>query len=135
MLKKPLQILSLVIIFSSFLFCKTKKINDDMDNKDKITFTNKEKTTQVYSQNKSKVLVLNYVLSKNPVITYNYKVIDAKTKEELISGAFSGIKMEWNDNESIKGYKYVGMAEGHGDEILTRGKKIQNKNITVIQIK
>lgn len=130
--KKYLIIVIVLMPLVVFFNCKSKKV----DNKDgiEITFKEKKVTKELYSPDKAKLLILDYLQSKSPLITFNYKVVDIKTKEVLISGTFSGIKMEWNDNNSIKGLKYVGMAEGDNDEILTKGNKIENKNITVIQI-
>ncbi len=131
--KKFTFIVIIIISLIVFINCKSKKV-DAKDNIE-ITFKEKKVTQELYSPDKSKLLILDYFQSKNPSINFNYKVVNVQTKEELISGTFSGIKMEWNDNESIKGHKYVGMAEGHNDEILTRGNRIGNENITVIKIK
>lgn len=131
--KKHVFVVIIIMVSVVFFNCKSKKV----DNKDgiDITFTEKKVTKEFNSPDKSKLLILDYLQSKNPLITFNYKVVDIKTKEELISGTFSGIRMEWNDNKSIKGHKYVGMAEADNDEVLIEGNKIKNKNITVIQIK
>ena len=38
-------------------------------------------------------------------------VIDSKSKKELIYGIFSGVKMEWETNTTIKAYSYLGIVE------------------------
>lgn len=117
---------------TTFFNCKSKRMDNKMNTE--ITFKEKNVTKELYSSDKSKLLILDYKESKNPVISFKYRVIDAQTKKEIISGIFSGIKMEWNNNISIKGHKYIGMVEGQDDGVLTSGSKIANKNITIIKI-
>lgn len=127
MLRKTFQLSFLIIVSSVFILCKTKKV------KDEITFTSKEKTDEIHSEDKSKILILNYVLDKNPVITFNYQVIEAKTKEELLKGVFVGEKIEWLDNTSLKCKHYVGMIQKDNDQILEENKN-DGAQYTIIKI-
>lgn len=127
MLRKTFQLSFLIIVSSVFILCKTKKV------KDEITFTSKEKTAEIHSEDKSKILILNYVLDKNPVITFNYQVIEAKTKEELLKGVFVGEKIEWLDNTSLKCKHHVGMIQKDNDQILEENKN-DGAQYTIIKI-
>lgn len=134
MQKKILQLIFLVMISSLLLFCKSKKVNDDkMNDKDKITITSKENTTKIYSEDKSKILILNFTTNTNPIITYNYKVIDAKTKLELKKGVFVGEKIEWLDNTSLKCTPHIGMIEKESNQVL-EGNKSDNTQYIIIKI-
>lgn len=134
MQKKTLQLIFLVMISSLLLFCKSKKVNDDkMNDKDKITITSKENTTKIYSEDKSKILILNFTTNTNPIITYNYKVIDAKTKLELKKGVFVGEKIEWLDNTSLKCTPHIGMIEKESNQVL-EGNKSDNTQYIIIKI-
>ena len=66
---------------------------------------------EIPSPDKSKILVLEYVDKLEIPISFNYKVIDSKSKKELISGIFSGVKMEWETNTTIKAFTYLGIVE------------------------
>ena len=105
MKKNLLIILSLFFILSNFS-CKSKK----MDKKEIEVEKNLNKTTkEILSPDKSKKLVLVYVEGFNPRIEFSYSVLNTKTKKELLKGSFTGLKMEWNNNNSIKGYLFQGM--------------------------
>lgn len=128
--KKTLMILT--IISSLFVFCKTKKVDEyNVDKKDIITSGSKKTTEKIYNNDKSKLLILEYTLNKNPIITYNYSVINAKTKEELKKGVFTGEKIEWLNNDTLKCTPYVGMIKKENDQILEKGKDQKINYITI----
>ena len=128
--KKTLIILT--IISSLFVFCKTKKVDEyNVDQKDIITSGSKKTTEKIYNNDKSKLLILEYTLNKNPIITYNYSVINAKTKEELKKGVFTGEKIEWLNNDTLKCTPYVGMIKKENDQILEKGKDQKINYITI----
>jgi hypothetical protein len=84
-----------------------------MENKEasKIVFQTQKVTKEIHSADKSKILILSYLENMETRIDFTYKVISAKTKKELISGKFTGIKMDWFTNNSLKGYLYQGIIE------------------------
>lgn len=128
--KKTLIILT--IISSLFVFCKTKKVDEyNVDQKDIITLGSKKTTEKIYNNDKSKLLILEYTLNKNPIITYNYSVINAKTKEELKKGVFTGEKIEWLNNDTLKCTPYVGMIKKENDQVLEKGKDQKINYITI----
>ena len=99
----------IVLVASIFISCKSKK----MEKKEapKIVFQQQKVTKKLPSPDKSKILILSYLEDMNATTNFDYKVISLKSKKELISGKFTGIKMEWYTNESIKGYLYQGIIE------------------------
>lgn len=98
-----------MIVASLFFSCKSKKMNEK--DTTQITFQNKKVLKELRSPDKTKLLVLSYLEDMNAPTDFDYKVISFKTKKELISGKFTGIKMEWFTSESIKGYLYQGTIE------------------------
>ncbi|WP_439132056.1 hypothetical protein [Polaribacter sp.] len=127
------KLLVFTIICCSFIFCKTKKVNETNMQENKLTTTNKKITTdKVYNFDKSKVLILKYIVDKNPIIKYNYKVIDVKTQKELKEGVFTGDKIEWLDNNTLKCTPYVGMVKKDDDRVLENTTK---NNVNFITIK
>lgn len=122
--------ISIIIIgFITFFGCKSKKI----DSKDhiEIVFTAEKVTKELYSPDKSHLLILDYQQNKNAILFFSYRVINTETKNELISGTFSGVKMEWINNNSIKGYKYVGMIEKKDDRVVKDNKPIESQYIII----
>lgn len=113
----------MTILFSS---CKSKKV----DNNEIINSTQKI-TDKIYNPNKSMVLILNYSKTKNPIITYNYKVIDVEAKQELKKGFFTGKKIEWLNNDTIKCTPYVGMIKKERDQVLEKNQDQKIKYITI----
>ena len=81
-----------------------------------IVINSKQVTKELLSMDKSKILVLIFIEDINPQKNFTYTVLDAKTKKEVLKGAFLGIKMEWNDNFSIKGYLYQGIVTSENNE-------------------
>jgi hypothetical protein len=135
MLRKSIIIVSLVVYSSLFFFCKSNTSNKEVPKKNTVvTFKEQEVTTQIYNDDKSMLLVLNYVIEKSPIITYSYKVIDLKTREELKKGVFIGQKIEWLDRSSLKCIHHVGMVRKEDDQLLLTGKDRSNMNYTVIKI-
>jgi hypothetical protein len=127
-------LITLTIISSLFVFCKTKKVDEhNVGQKDIITSGSKKTTEKIYNSDKSKLLILEYTLNKNPVITYNYSVINSKTKEELKKGVFTGDRIEWLDNNTLKCMTYIGMIKKENDLVLEEGKN-QKKNYITIKI-
>ena len=123
MYNKKSLIICIIIISSLFTFCKTKKVKDSsMDNQEEI----------IFNANKSMMLILDYTLGKNPIITYSYQVIDAKTKKELKKGVFTGDKIEWLDNNTLKCTPYIGMTIRENDQVIEGSK---NENVKYITIK
>jgi hypothetical protein len=133
MYNKKSLIICIIIISSLFTFCKTKKVKDSsMDNQEEIIFNTKKTTDNIYNANKSMMLILDYTLGKNPIITYSYQVIDAKTKKELKKGVFTGDKIEWLDNNTLKCTPYIGMTIRENDQVIEGSK---NENVKYITIK
>ncbi|WP_166383603.1 hypothetical protein [Polaribacter sp. 11A2H] len=96
-----------------------------------ITFQDKEITDKVYNQDKSKVLMLQYTSTKNPVITFKYQVVDVKTNKELKKGVFTGEKMEWLDNTTLKCTPHIGMVQKQSDEVLLESVPTKKKYIFI----
>jgi hypothetical protein len=119
MYKKYILTLITIIVLSSFINCKSKKI----DTKEEITFQEKQTVDEKYNQDKSKLLILSYVFNRNPVITFNYRVIDTKTKKVLKKGVFVGEKIEWLDATTLKCTKHVGMIQKEEDHRLSPEKE------------
>ncbi|PQJ68983.1 hypothetical protein [Polaribacter butkevichii] len=96
-----------------------------------ITFESHKIVKEIYNQNKSKLLILKYVEGKSPVITFNYQVIDVKTKRELKKGVFTGEKMEWLDESSLKCTPYIGIIEKENDVIIEENTPTKKRYITI----
>lgn len=109
MLKKYIVAILSILLVALFSNCKSKKIKNT-ENKETVIQKNTIRK-EIPSPNKSKILVLEYLDKLEIPISFNYKVIDSKSKNELISGIFSGVKMEWETNTTIKAYSYIGIVE------------------------
>ncbi len=135
MLNKTIRLFFLMLISSLFFFCKSNQVNKNNSKKkdEIITFNDHKVVKEIYNQNKSKLLILNYVTTKNPVITFNYQVLDVKTKKELKKGVFIGEKMEWLDESSLKCTPYIGMIEKENDVIIEENTP-KKKRYTTIKI-
>lgn len=134
MKRKLLITLSLMFVFSLSFFCKTSNMNHkNQQKKENITLGSKEKTTEVYNENKSKILILNYTTDKSPVITFKYQVIDVKTAKELKKGVFIGEKIEWLDNTTLKCTPHIGMIQKQNNIIL-KDNTTKNTQYTIIKI-
>ncbi|MCG1034927.1 hypothetical protein [Polaribacter sargassicola] len=126
------QLFFIAILFISFFSCKTNKVHskNKTDNKEIISEKN-EKELKVYNEEKSKILILKFTINKSPIVTYNYQVIDVKTQKELKKGVFVGAKLEWLDNNTLKGTPHVGMIQKENDEILDENLNTKPKYITI----
>lgn len=107
--KKCFLVLIIAITTSTFFSCKSKKM--DKNDETEIVFKEQKVTKEIHSPDKSKLLILTYLEDMNARKDFDYKIIDLKSKKELITGTFTGIKMEWYTNDSIKGYLFQGMIE------------------------
>jgi len=133
MLKKTLQLFILTLFSGLFFFCKTNNVHENKkDNQP--TFQEIEITQKLHNQDKSKLLLLNYLKGVSPIITYNYKVVDTKTNKELKKGVFVGEKIEWLNLSTLKCTKHVGMIQKEDDNILLSETK-NNTSINYITIK
>jgi hypothetical protein len=118
MLKKTVQLFFLTLFSGVFFFCKSNDIHEKKKD-NQLTFIESKITKEVYNQDKSKLLMLSYVTHKSPVISYNFKVVDSKTKKVLKKGVFVGEKIEWLDAKTLKCTKHVGMIQKEEDHILS----------------
>ncbi|MFT5256671.1 MAG: hypothetical protein ACI8VJ_000563 [Polaribacter sp.] len=132
MFKKIILHLFLVIFSSLFFFCKTNIVlkKEEIKNEE-ITFQEKQTVDEKYNQDKSKLLILSSISNKNPVITFNYRVIDTQTKKELKKGVFIGQSISWLDKTTLKCMPYVGMIQKEDDLILDGEKKNTPTYITI----
>ncbi len=132
MLNKTIQLFFLMLVSSLFFFCKSNNVSkQNTKNNQIITFQDKEITDKVYNQDKSKVLMLQYTSTKNPVITFKYQVVDVKTNKELKKGIFTGEKMEWLDNTTLKCTPHIGMVQKQSDEVLLESVPTKKKYIFI----
>jgi hypothetical protein len=139
MLKPPIKIVSLIVLFNLFLGCTSipkASISSRETSKDTpfVTFKKKEVTTQMYNDDTSMLLILKYTAAMTPVIMYRYEVVDVKTKEQLKKGVFRGKKVEWFDNFSLKCTHHVGMIQKEENPLLLEHHR-NNTNYTIIKIK
>ena len=95
-----------IIVIALFFNCKSKKMNLKGI---PIEQNLKKVSKEILSPDKSKKLILSYMEDLNARKEFNYIVLNSKTKKELIRGSFIGLKMEWNNNKSIKGYLFQGI--------------------------
>ena len=109
MIRKILASISVTLAIISFFNCKTKNIKDT-ENKE-IVMQYKNILKEILSPDKSKILILEYVDKMEIPILFKYKVLDSTSKKELISGIFLGVKMEWEDDASIKAHSYIAIVE------------------------
>ena len=109
MLKKYIVAILSILLVLLFSNCKSKKIKTT-ETKETVIQTNTIRK-EIPSPDKSKILVLEYLDKLEIPISFNYTVIDSKSKKELIYGIFSGVKMEWETNTTIKAYSYLGIVE------------------------
>lgn len=72
-------------------------------------------------------------MNKNPIIIYAYKVIDVKSKKELKEGVFTGEKIEWLDNSTLRCTKHVGMIKKDDNQLLD-GDTYNNVNYITIKV-
>jgi len=103
----------------------------DQTDKKEVILEKNEKELKIYNEKKSKLLILRFSVNKSPVVTYNYQVIDVKTQKELKKGVFVGTKLEWLDNNTLKGTPHVGMVQKENDEILDKKTNRTPKYITI----
>ena len=100
---------SLFLLFSCLIFnCKSKPVQN-MEQKNKITFEQKEVVKEIHNQDKSLLLILKYKIDGNLPITFNYKVIEAKNKKIIKEGVFIGSKVEWLDSNRLKCIEHFGI--------------------------
>jgi hypothetical protein len=132
MLNKTIQLFFLMLVSSLFFFCKSNNVSkQNTKNNQIITFQDKEITDKVYNQDKSKVLILQYTSTKNPAITFDYQVVDVETNKELKKGIFTGEKMEWLDNTTLKCTPHIGMVQKQSDEVLLESIPTKKKYIFI----
>ena len=125
----PLFLLLLVLCCS----CKSSSIDANRKTvKPTISFEEKELIKEIYSKDRSKLLILKYVAVKSPTTTYHYTVKELPSGKELKKGTFVGTKMEWSDANTLKGYLHVGMVKKEEDLDLI---KERNPNMKFILIK
>ena len=98
-----------ILAASIFISCKSKKM--DKQEAPKIVFQQQKVIKELHSPDKSKILILSYLEDMNATTNFDYKVISLKSKKEVKSGKFTGVKIEWFTNESLKGYLYQGIIE------------------------
>lgn len=114
---------STLLVASVFISCKSKKMDKNKDIK--IVFNEQKVIKEIHSPDRSKLLILTYLEDMNARKDFDYKVIDIKTKKELIIGTFRGVKIEWRTNNNLKGYLFQGMIE----------KENPQENFKIIDIK
>ena len=132
MLNKIVQLFFLILISILFFFCKSNNVSKQNIKKNEIiTFENSEIINKVYNQDKSKVLILKYISTKNPIITFKYQVIDTETNKELKKGTFTGEKIEWLDKKTLKCTPYIGMVKKESDEVLLESVPNKKKYIFI----
>lgn len=108
---KILYFFTLTVVIFIFSCCKSKNLKTTKKNP--IFLQNEIK--KVYdSPQKTKKLIITYSEDMNAVIKFNYNVLDLKSNKILRSGIFEGIKLEWNDDNSLKGYLHQGMVLSNG---------------------
>lgn len=128
--KSKKMFISLILVSNLFVFCKSKSINENnLDDKKLVTYTNKKVTDKIFNDDKSKLLILEYEFNKNPVINFNYLVLDSKTNEELKKGVFAGSKIEWLNNNTLKCTPYIGMISLEDEK--STGDKSKANYITI----
>lgn len=122
------------IILAFFNICcksnktsEVKKVNDPI-----IVFETKTIQEKILNDNKTLVLILNYDLTEDLPIKFDYSVIERSSNDVLKKGTFTGIKMEWYDVSKIKGYLYQGIIEKEDDVIdETNINKIKDNFIII----
>ena len=127
MLKNLRRLLFLILFSGLFFFCKSNDLQGKKKNKQP-TFIENKTSREVYNQDKSKILILNYSIHISPIITYNFKVVDSRTKKELKKGVFVGEKVEWLDNSTLKCTKHIGMIQKQDDRIPSSDNKKNTSN-------
>lgn len=125
---RKLNILIFVMLSTFYASCKSKNINDE----NVIKTDQLKKVDRIFNNDKSMVLILDYEITNNPIITYNYKVINSTTKRELKKGVFTGESIEWLNNNTLKCIPSVGMVREEADQVLN--EKI-DKKVEYITIK
>lgn len=105
------QFLLIALVSTSILFfnCKTKNSNNTNHNENVFQFKKIHK--EILSPDNLKILILDYDDKMELPILFTYKVVDIKAEKEFISGTFSGLKIVWENNMSIKCYSYTAVME------------------------
>jgi hypothetical protein len=80
-----------------------------MEQKNKITFEQKEVVKEIHNKDKTLLLILKYKADGNLPVTYSYKVIETKNKKIKKEGVFIGSKVEWLDSNRLKCIEHVGI--------------------------
>lgn len=123
----------LLALFS--ICCKSNKTLDAKNVNDKsLVFETKNIEEKILNDNKTLVLILNYEQSPNLPIKFDYSVIKLSSNKVLKKGAFTGLKMEWNDLYTLKGYVYKGMIKKEDDIIDENTINNINDNFIVISL-
>lgn len=128
--KNKFQVLFLIFILS-FGSCKTQKVSElSVNKKQEIGFKAKKITKEIYNQDNTKLLILNYLLERSPIITFHYEVMDTKTQKELRKGVFVGTNMGWLDASTLKCTHHVGIVKKDRPPETVP----ENKNYSTIRI-
>lgn len=130
---KYIQFLTLIFLVSTISNCKSKDLKNTKE-ETKTTFLAKNTSEEIYNPNKSLLLILNYNIDGNLPTTFNYEVMDVKTKIQKKKGVFVGTKMQWLDNTSLKCHLYVGMIQQEPDEYSETNDDNSTKDYTIIKI-
>lgn len=125
-MKKKLSFLLFFAITGTLFFCKSKQMDTKKEEEVKIVFPEKKVSKEIYNEDKTLILLLEYKVTQNPITTFDYRVVNAKTKQEVIKDTFTGVKIEWLTTTSLKCTKYVGMVQKDGVE--------KSENFTIIEI-
>lgn len=106
MKRNVIYFFTFIVLVSTLFYCKSKKMDK---NETPVIVNGKEVTKEILSPDKTKKLILTYTENINPRKNFSYKVLNTKTKKEILNGNFEGLKLEWNDNSSLRGHLYQGM--------------------------
>ncbi|PQJ77363.1 hypothetical protein [Polaribacter glomeratus] len=130
---KYIQFLILIFIVSFIFNCKSKDLKNPKE-ETKINVEVTDTTKEIYNENKSLLLILNYNIDGNLPTTFYYTVVDVKTKTQKKEGVFIGTKIEWLDMTSLKCFNYIGMIEKEPDEFSGTSDNNSNNDFIIIKI-
>jgi hypothetical protein len=115
--------------------CKSNKTPEaKKTNSPSIVFETKKTEKRLINDNKTLVLILNYQLTKNLPVNFDYSVVNLSTKEVLKKGTFTGMRMEWYTLDKIKGYLYQGIIKKQDDVIDEKNINKPNDNFILINL-
>jgi hypothetical protein len=125
-----------LILLALFIIC-CKSNTTSESNKFSETnpvFETKKIEEKILNDNKTLVLILNYELTENLPIKFDYSVIERSSNKVLKTGTFTGIKMEWFDVSNIKGYLYQGIIQKEDDVIDETNINKTKDNFIIINL-